>query len=219
MKTRANSQRPTQPAAEALAIWERAAKENKPIGLDNRGNVTMLFGASHDSFSGTASHRQAAKDSILSKMRSEMAERGTWNGGVIFNVMSSKLPSLHGFMKDDQVGHLRGEWEALRKTSEASLNLPPDVLSYRIAVAERIEPFLPPGLGVSLHDDGTSWLKPIFSDQQQQQILDGLASLAGNAADPVLHVNPQMLKDLDRDTYDIILPNGMSVVDETTEHQ
>jgi hypothetical protein len=92
-----------QPASDALAIWERAAKENKPIGLNSHGNVTLLFGASHESFRGQASHRQTAKDAILSKMRSEMAQRGSWNGSVIHNVMAAQLPSLDGFEKDDQV--------------------------------------------------------------------------------------------------------------------
>jgi hypothetical protein len=202
-----------------LAIWERAAKENKPIGLDSHGNVTLLFGASHDSFRGPASHRQTAKDAILSKMRSEMAQRGSWNGSAIHNVMATHLPSLDGFMRDDQVSYLRSEWNNLRKTTEASLELAPDVLKNRLAVAERIAPFLPPGLGVSLHDEGLSWLNHNFSAKQQQHILDGLSSLAGDAVDPALHIDPQMLNDLNRDTYDIILPNGMIELNETKEHQ
>lgn len=219
MRTPANTPRPTQPASDALAIWERAAKENKPVGLDRHGNVAMLFGASHESFRGQASHRQAAKDAILSKMRSEMAQRGSWNGSVIHNVMASQLPSLDGFIKDDQASDLRSEWDNLRKITEASLELSPEVLEHRIAVAERIAPFLPPGLGVSLHDEGLSWLNHTFSGKQQQHILDGLSSLARDAVDPALHLDPQMLKDLNRDTYDIILPNIMTELNETKEHQ
>ncbi len=219
MRTPANTNRPTQPASDALAIWERAAKENKPVGLDRHGNVAMLFGASHESFRGQASHRQAAKDAILSKMRSEMAQRGSWNGSVIHNVMASQLPSLDGFIKDDQASHLRSEWDHLRKTTEASLALPLDVFEHRIAVAERIAPFLPPGLGLSLHDEGLSWLSHTFSDKQQQHILNGLSSLAGDEVDPALNLDPQMLKDINRDTYDIILPDGISMLNETNEHQ
>ena len=219
MRTPANTPRPTQPASDALAIWERAAKENKPVGLDRHGNVAMLFGASHESFRGQASHRQAAKDAILSKMRSEMAQRGSWNGSVIHNVMASQLPSLDGFIKDDQASDLRSEWDNLRKITEASLELSPDVHAHRIAVAERIAPFLPPGLGVSLHDEGLSWLNHTFSGKQQQHILDGLSSLARDAVDTALHLDPQMLKDLNRDTYDIIVPNGMIELNETKEHQ
>jgi hypothetical protein len=219
VRTPANTHRPTQPASDALAIWERAAKENKPVGLDRHGNVAMLFGASHESFRGQASHRQAAKDAILSKMRSEMAQRGSWNGSVIRNVMASQLPSLDGFIKDDQASDLRSEWDNLRKITEASLELHPDVLKHRIAVAERIAPFLPPGLGVSLHDEGLSWLKHTFSEKQQQHILVGLSSLAGDEVDPALNLDPQMLNDLNRDTYDIILPNGMIELNETKEHQ
>jgi hypothetical protein len=219
MRTPANTHRPTQPASDALAIWERAAKENKPVGLDSHGDIAMLFGASHDSFRGQASHRQAAKDAILSKMRSEMSQRGSWNGSAIQNVMASQLPSLDSFIKDDQASNLRSEWNKLRNTTEASLALPPDVLANRIAVAERIAPFLPPGLGVSLHDEGLSWLNHTFSDKQQQHILDGLSSLARDAVDPALHLDPQMLKDLNRDTYDIVLPDGMSPLNETNEHQ
>jgi hypothetical protein len=202
-----------------LAVWERAAKENKPVGLDSHGNITILFGASHDNFRGQANHRKAAKDAILSKMRSEMAQRGSWNGSAIHNVMASQLPSLDSFIKDDQASNLRSEWNKLRNTTEASLALPPDVLANRIAVAERIAPFLPPGLSVSLHDEGLSWLNHTFSDKQQQYILDGLSSLAGDAVDPALHLDPQMLKDLNRDTYDIVLPDGMSLLNETNEHQ
>lgn len=219
MTTPANTHRPTQPASDALALWGRAAKENKPIGLDSHGNVTLLFGASHESFRGPASHRQTAKDAILSKMRSEMAQRGSWNGSAIHNVMASHLPSLDGFMRDDHVSYLRSEWNNLREITEASLELAPDVLKNRLAVAERIAPFLPPGLGVSLHDEGLSWLNHTFSDRQQQHILDGLSSLAGDAVDPALHIDPQMLKDLHRDTYDIILPNGMIELNETKEHR
>jgi hypothetical protein len=217
--TPANTHRPIQPASDALAIWERAAKENKPIGLDSHGNVTLLFGASHESFRGQASHRQTAKDAILSKMRSEMAQRGSWNGSAIHNVMASHLPSLDGFMRDDRVSYLRSEWNKLRNITEASLELAPDVLKNRLAVAERIAPFLPPGLGVSLHDEGLSWLNHTFSSEQQQHILDGLSSLAGDPVDPALHLELQMLKDLNRDTYDIILPDGMSMLNETSEHQ
>jgi hypothetical protein len=217
--TPANTHRPLQPASDALAIWERAAKENKPIGLDSHGNVTLLFGASHESFRGQASQRQTAKDAILSKIRSEMAQRGSWNGSAIHNVMASHLPSLDRFMRDDQASNLRSEWNKLRNITEASLALPPDVLKNRLTVAERIAPFLPPGLGVSLHDEGLSWLNHTFSDRQQQHILDGLGSLAGDAVDPALHLDPQMLKDLNRDTYDIILPDGVSVLNETNEHQ
>jgi hypothetical protein len=148
-----------------------------------------------------------------------MAQGGSWNGSAIHNVMASQLPSLDGFMRDDQVSYLRSEWNNLRKTTEASLELAPDVLKNRLAVAERIAPFLPPGLGVSLHDEGLSWLNHTFSDKQQQHILDGLSSLAGDAVDPALHLDPQMLKDLNRDTYDIILPNGMIELNETKEHQ
>ena len=219
MTTPANTHRPTQPASDALALWGRAAKENKPIGLDSHGNVTLLFGASHESFRGPASHRQTAKDAILSKMRSEMAQRGSWNGSAIHNVMASHLPSLDGFMRDDHVSYLRSEWNNLREITEASLELAPDVLKNRLAVAERIAPFLPPGLGVSLHDEGLSWLNHTFSDRQQQHILDGLSSLAGDAVDPALHIDPQMLKDLHRDTYDIILPNGMIELNKTKEHR
>ena len=219
MRTPANTHRPTQPASDALAIWERAAKENKPVGLDSHGNITMLFGASHDNFRGQANHRQAAKAAILSKMRSEMAQRGSWNGSAIQNVMASQLPSLDSFMKDDQASNLRSEWNKLRSTTEASLALPPDVLANRIAVAERIAPFLPPGLGVSLHDEGLSWLNHTFSDKQQQNILNGLSSLAEDAVDPTLHLDPQMLKDLNRDTYHIVLPAGISLLNETNEHQ
>ena len=219
MRTPANTNRPTQPASDALAIWERAAKENKPVGLDSHGNITMLFGASHDSFRGQANHRQEAKDAILSKMRSEMAQRGSWNGSAIQNVMESQLPSLDSFIKDDQASNLRSEWNDLRNTTEASLELSSDVRAHRIAVAERIAPFLPPGLGVSLHDEGLSWLNHTFSDKQQQHILDGLSSLAEDAVDPALHLDPQMLKDLNRDTYDIVLPDGMSLLNETNEHQ
>ena len=219
MRTQANTHRPTQPASDALAIWERAAKENKPVGLDSHGDITMLFGASHDSFRGQANHRQAAKDAILSKMRSEMSQRGSWNGSAIHNVMASQLPSLDSFIKDDQASNLRSEWNKLRNTTEASLALPPDVLANRIAVAERIAPFLPPGLGVSLHDEGLSWLNHTFSGKQQQHILDGMSSLAGDAVDPALHLDPQILKDLNRDTYDIVLPDGMSLLNETNEHQ
>ncbi len=219
MRTPANTPRPTQPASDALAIWERAAKENKPVGLDRHGNVAMLFGASHESFRGQASHRQAAKDAILSKMRSEMSQRGSWNGSAIHNVMASQLPSLDSFIKDDQASNLRSEWNKLRNITEASLELSPDVHAHRIAVAERIAPFLPPGLGVSLHDEGLSWLNHTFSGKQQQHILDGMSSLAGDAVDPALHLDPQMLKDLNRDTYDIILPNSMIELNETKEHQ
>ena len=219
MRTQANTHRPTQPASDALAIWERAAKENKPVGLDSHGDITMLFGASHDSFRGQANHRQAAKDAILSKMRSEMSQRGSWNGSAIHNVMASQLPSLDSFIKDDQASNLRSEWNKLRNITEASLELSPDVNAHRIAVAERIAPFLPPGLGVSLHDKGLSWLNHTFSGKQQQHILDGMSSLAGDAVDPALHLDPQILKDLNRDTYDLVLPDGMSLLNETNEHQ
>ena len=219
MSIPSNTQRTLQPASDALAVWERATEENKPIGLDKHGNVTLLFGASHESFRGQASHRQAAKEAIMSKMRAEMAQRGSWNGSVVHNIMASQLPSLDGFMKHSQIRHLRSEWDSLRKTTEASLNLPPDVFESRIAVAERIAPFLPPGLGISLHDEGLSWLNHTFSDKQQQHILDGLSSLTGDAVAPALYLDPQMLKDLNRGTYDIILQDGESVLNETNEHQ
>lgn len=195
MTTPANAHRPVQPASDALAVWERAVKENKPIGLDSHGNVTLLFGASHESFRGQASHRQTAKDAILSKMRSEMAQRGSWNGSAIHNVMASHLPSLDRFMRDDQVSYLRSEWNNLRKTTEASLELAPDVLKNRLAVAERIAPFLPPGLGVSLHDEGLSWLNHTFSDKWQQHILDGLSSLSADPVDPALQLDPSEIAD------------------------
>jgi hypothetical protein len=219
--TPANTHRPTQPTSDALAIWERAAKENKPIGLDGHGNVTMLSGASHESLRGPASHRQTAKDAILSKMRSEMAQRGSWNGSAIHNVMASHLPSLDGFMRDDQVSYLRSEWNNLRKTTEASLELAPDVVKNRLAVAERITPFLPPGLGISLHDDGVSWLKHIFSDKQQQKILGDLASLGGDQTDLALHLDSQMLKDLGRNMMTSLsnLTNQKSVLKLVAAHQ
>ena len=219
MSIPSNTQRTQQPASQALAVWERAAEENKPVGLDKDGNVTLLFGASHESFRGQASHRQAAKETIVSKMRAEMAQRGSWNGSAIHSIMVSQLPSLDGFMKHSQVGNLRSEWDGLRKITEASLKLPPDVFEHRIAVAERIAPFLPPGLGVSIHDEGLSWLNHTFSDKQQQHILEELSSLAGDALDPALHLDPQMLKDLNRDTYDMILQDGASVLNETNGHQ
>lgn len=213
------NQTPRQCASDAMAVWERAAEENKPVGVDRHGNVTLLFGASIDSFQGPASQRQVAKDAILSKMRSEMVQHGSWNGTVIYHVMASQLPSLSGFVSGDRVGQLRSEWETLRSATEASLNLPPDVLAHRMAVAERISPFLPPGLGVSLHDNGLSWLTHTFSDRQQQRILAQFTSLSVDTLDPVLNLDPQMLKDLNRDTYDIALPEGMSGLNQTTQHQ
>ncbi len=152
-------------------------------------------------------------------MRAEMAQRGSWNGSAIHSIMASQLPSLDGFMKHSQVRNLRSKWDGLRKITEASLKLPPDVFERRIAVAERIAPFLPPGLGISIHGEGLSWLNHTFSDKQQKHILEGLSSLAEDALDPALHLDPQMLKHLNRDTYDMILQDGASVLNETNGHQ
>ena len=190
-----------------MAVWERAAGENKPIGVDRHGNVTLLFGASIDSFHGRASQRQAAKDAILSKMQSEMVQHGSWNGNAIYNVMASQLPSLNRFMNNDQVGGLRSEWAALRNNTEASLGLAPEVLQQRMEKAERIAPYLPPGAGVSLHDNGLSWFKHVFSAPQQQEIIERLSSLAADPLDPILNIDKQMLKDLNRDSYEISLPD------------
>lgn len=179
--------------------------ENKPVGVDSQGNVTVLFGASIDGFKGRASNRQAAKDVILARMRSEITQRGGWNGTVIHSVMAEKLPSLGKFMRDDETGDLRSEWNALKSEAESSLPLPPAVLQHRTAIAERMMPYLPPGLGVSFHDDGLSWLTHTFSQKKQQQIIDQLTSLNTEPLDSILNIDRQMLRDLNRDTYDIAL--------------
>lgn len=202
------NQAPRQCASDAMAVWERAARENRPVGVDRHGNVTLLFGASIDSFQGRASQRQAAKDAILSKMQSEMVQHGSWNGSAIYNVMASELPSLNSFVSSDQVGALRSEWDFLRHNAEASLDLPPDVLQQRMDKAERIAPYLPPGAGISLHDNGLSWFKHVFTAGQQQEIIERLVSLANDPLDPTLNIDKQMLKDLNRDSYEIILPDG-----------
>ena len=200
-----------QSASEAMAVWQRATRENRPVGLDGQGNVAVIFGASIDGFSGPASKRNAAKETILAKMRSEISLHGSWNGTVVHSVMASRLPSLGRFLSDDQIGSLGEEWKTLKTDAAAALALADEVLQKRTAIAERVAPFLPPGLGVSVHDGGLSWLSHTFTDARQQQIGQRLTSLAGESVDPELQLDPQMLRDLNRDTYDIILPASESV--------
>ncbi len=214
----AKNQPARQCASEAMAVWERAATDNKPVGIDQHGNVTVLFGASIDSFRGPASQRQTAKDAILVKMQSEMAQRGSWNGMAIYHVMASELPSLNSFVRNDQVVDLRSEWDFLIHNAEASLDLPPEVLQQRMDRAERIAPYLPPGAGISLHDDGLSWFKHVFTAGQQQEIIQRLISLANDPLDPTLNIDKQMLKDLNRDSYEIILPKGPPRFEEITDN-
>ncbi len=71
LRTSEVAPRTQQPVDVALAVWEQAVRENKPVGLDSQGNITVLFGASIDGFSGRASNRQAAKDVLLARVRSE----------------------------------------------------------------------------------------------------------------------------------------------------
>ena len=89
--------RTQQPVDAALAVWKQAVRENKPVGLDSQGNVTVLFGASIDGFSGRASNRQAAKDVLLARMRSEKKAS--------YDITSPKKLRIHAGSDPDD-GHL-----------------------------------------------------------------------------------------------------------------
>lgn len=206
-----------QSVSDALAIWEQAAKENRPVGLDKNHNLTLLYGAHSDNFRSPHSQLASAKAVVLSKMHAEASQGGSWNASMMRHIMETRMPSLALFLSADQIGALRQEWEIFQAETFASLRLPPAVLAQRKAVAERISPFLPAGLGISLHDNGQSWLTHTFSDQEQQRILSSLASLATEPLDAELHIDRQTLKDLNRAKYSIKLPQGAPLPPPSTE--
>jgi hypothetical protein len=193
----------TQSASEALAIWERASHEDRPVGVDKQGNLTLIYGAWSNTFSGTSSDRIAAKHAVLAKMRSEASQGGSWNANMLQTRMQAWLPSLESFLAADDLGNLRAEWTSFTANACGSLQLPEPVYAQRKAVADRAAPFLPPGLGISLHDNGMSWLTHTFSDTEQAQIVNRLTQLSDTPIDPELHLAQQTLADLARGLYDI----------------
>ncbi len=195
-----------QSVCEALEVWERASKEDRPVGLDERGNLTLIYGSTLNTFQNTASHKAAAKEAVFLKMRTEASRGGSWDASVLWQKMETQLPSLAGFLSSDDLGNLSEEWRVFKNKTANSLNASKEVLEKRKSVADAMAPFLPPGLGVSFHDDGLSWLSHTFSDAEQQAILNRLSTLSDTPVDPKSHLAEATLRDISRGKYDIDVP-------------
>ncbi len=195
----------SQSAEEALSLWERAWREDRPVGLDAGGNLVRLYGSAGDRFHSPASRRDLAKNAVVAKMRAELSQSGSGSGMMLRDVLEVRLPGLQRFLKEDEPGKLRDEWTTLRSETQAALGLAPDVLEQRTAVAQRAAPFLPPGLGMSLDDNGLSWLSHTFSPTQQDKLVVRLAQLGSEVTESVLGLDPQLLVDAGRQAYNILV--------------
>ncbi len=195
-----------QSVGEALAVWERAFKEDRPVGLDERGNLTLIYGSTLNTFQNSASHKAAAKEAVVLKMRTEVSQGGSWDASVLLQKMETQLPSLARFLSSDEIGNLPEEWRVFKDRTANSVNASAEVLAKRKSVADAMTPFLPPGLGVSFHDNGLSWLSHTFSDAEQQAIINRLSTLSDSTVDPESHLAAATLRDISRGKYDIDVP-------------
>ncbi len=200
---KANATIVPQSADEALSLWERDLREDRPVGLDSGGNLVRLYGSASDTFRGPASGREIAKEAVMAKMRAELSQSGSSSGMMLRSVLEARLPSLQRFLDTDEPGRLRDEWKAFKSEVRAALKLPSAELERRAAIAQRAAPYLPPGLGISLDNDGLCWLSHTFSPAQQEKLLARLASLSDEPLDPGLALDPQLLNDAGRQEYAI----------------
>ena len=204
-----------QSAAEAIAVWEGASRNNKPVGADAHGNLTVVYGSAMDSFNQPSAHQDAAQQCLINKLKNESGPFLSLSNQVFSHVMHSRLPSLEQFMSSGKLGQLSSEWQALRSTLNTSKALPEAIEAKRNTEAKKMAELLPAGMQIDIHDEGLSLYTHTFSEASQDRLMMEMSLLAHEEMNKRLPLSNQFIKDVNRgNTYRIQTPRPLEVKDE-----
>ena len=198
-------------------MWESARKDEKPVGADNHGNITVLYGSTLDRFSKPNAHRDAARQCMLDKIKIESGPFLGIKNEVFTQVMKTSLPSLERFVNEGNLGNLPAEWQSFQISQNSSTQMPREIEIKRHAQAEIIAALLPPGMKIDIHDESISLFTHQFSDASQNRLLMELRLIAHEDQNKTLPLSNTFIKDANRgNTYRIQKPASSEVQDEAS---